>query len=170
MIDPTITIGARSSLPVDIATLPLTSKKARRLFEEVEDAGIGKQGLAIPLRGPTNGLWALMVAMSDDRAPEWELRREELSRELLFVAHQVHHYAFTLYGEPSWEIGINILGVRETEALQRSADGATLEEVASAMRVTSGTVKGYLANVRVKLHADNPSHATAIALRAGLIH
>jgi len=170
MIDPTITIGARSSLPVDIATLPLTSKKARRLFEEVEDAGIGKQGLAIPLRGPTNGLWALMVAMSDDRAPEWELRREELSRELLFVAHQVHHYAFTLYGEPSREIGINILGVRETEALQRSADGATLEEVASAMRVTSGTVKGYLANVRVKLHADNPSHAIAIALRAGLIH
>jgi DNA-binding CsgD family transcriptional regulator len=170
MIDPTITIGARSSLPVDIATLPLTSKKARRLFEEVEDAGIGKQGLAIPLRGPTNGLWALMVAMSDDRAPEWELRREELSRELLFVAHQVHHYAFTLYGEPSREIGINILGVRETEALQRSADGATLEEIASAMRVTSGTVKGYLANVRVKLHADNPSHAIAIALRAGLIH
>ena len=89
MIDPTITIGARSSLPVDIATLPLTSKKARRLFEEVEDAGIGKQGLAIPLRGPTNGLWALMVAMSDDRAPEWELRREELTKELLFVAHQV---------------------------------------------------------------------------------
>ena len=114
-------------------------------------------------------LWGLLSATSDDTAREWEMRREKLSRELLFVGYQVHHWAFMLYGESSREIDIGILGVRETEALQRSADGATLEEIASAMRVTSGTVKGYLANVRVKLHADNPSHAIAIALRAGLM-
>ena len=39
MIDPTITIGARSSLPVDIATLPLTSKKAKTSFR-----GGGRRG------------------------------------------------------------------------------------------------------------------------------
>jgi DNA-binding CsgD family transcriptional regulator len=98
------------------------------------------------------------------------MRREKLSRELLFVGYQVHHWAFMLYGESSREIDIGILGVRETEALQRSADGGTFEEIARAMRVSSGTVKGYLTSVRVKLHADNGSHAIAIALRAGLIH
>jgi len=170
LIDPVVAAGARSVLPVDMATLPWRRKKAKRLFDEAQDAGIGKQGLVIPLRGPTNGVWGLLSATSDDTAREWEMRREKLSRELLFVGYQVHHWAFMLYGESSREIDIGILGVRETEALQRSADGGTFEEIARAMRVSSGTVKGYLTSVRVKLHADNGSHAIAIALRAGLIH
>jgi len=169
LIDPVVAAGARSVLPVDMATLPWKRKKAKRLFDEAQDAGIGKQGLVIPLRGPTNGVWGLLSATSDDTAREWEMRREKLSRELLFVGYQVHHWAFMLYGESSREIDIGILGVRETEALQRSADGGTFEEIARAMRVSSGTVKGYLTSVRVKLHADNGSHAIAIALRAGLM-
>ncbi len=167
--DPAITFGARSSLPLDFARLPWTGKKGKRLFEEVQDAGLGKQGLVIPLRGPTNGVWALMCAMSDDNAHEWELRREELSKELLYVGHQVHHYACVLYGEPSPEIGSGTLGAREIEVLQRVANGASLEEITSVMRVTSGTVKAYLSSARLKLRADNSTHAITIALRAGLI-
>ena len=113
--DPAITFGARSSLPLDFARLPWNGKKAERLFEEVQGAGIGKQGLVIPLRGPANGLWALMCVMSDDNAHEWELRREELSKELLYVGHQVHQYACMLYGKPSPEIRSGTLGVREME-------------------------------------------------------
>ncbi len=167
--DPTITCGARSSLPLDFARLPWTGKKVERLYEEVQDAGIGKQGLVIPLRGPTNGVWALMSVMSDDNAHDWELRREKLSKELLYVGHQVHHYAYVLYGEPSREIGSGTLGVREIEVLQRCANGASLEEIASVMRITKGTVKAYFASARLKLHAVNSSHAITIALRAGLI-
>ena len=167
--DPTITFGARSSLPLDYARLPWTGKKGKRLFEEVRDAGIGKQGLVIPLRGPTNGVWALMTIMSDDTALEWDLRREELSKELLYIGHQVHNYACVLYGEPSPEVGIDTLGVREIEALQLFANGASFEEIASTMRVTRETVKAHLTSVRLKLHAVNGAHAIIIALRAGLI-
>ena len=169
-VDPVIIAGARSALPVDMATLAWKRKKARRLFDEAQAAGIGEQGLVIPLRGPVNGIWGLLSVTSDVTAPEWEKRREELSRELLFVGHQVHHFVFMLYGEPSPEISMGALGVRETDALQQFADGATLEEIASAMRVTIGTVKQYLVSARAKLHSDNSSHAIAVALRAGLIH
>jgi DNA-binding CsgD family transcriptional regulator len=169
-VDPVIIAGARSALPVDMATLAWKSKKARRLFDEAQAAGIGEQGLVIPLRGPVNGIWGLLSVTSDATAREWEKRHEELSRELLFVGHQVHHFVFMLYGEPSPEISLGILGVRETNALQQFADGATLNEIASAMRVKLGTVKAYLASARVKLHADNGFHAITVALRAGLIH
>ncbi len=169
-VDPVIIAGARSALPVDMATLAWKRKKARRLFDETQAAGIGEQGLVIPLRGPVNGIWGLLSVTSDVTAPEWEKRREELSRELLFVGHQVHHFVFMLYGEPSPEISMATLGVRETNALQQLADGATFEEIASVMRVTIGTVKQYLVSARAKLHADNSSHAIAYALRAGLIH
>jgi len=167
--DPTITFGARTSLPLDFARLPWKGKKGKRLFEEVQDAGLGKQGLVIPLRGPTNGVWAIMSVMSDDNAEEWEMRREELSKELLYVGHRVHHYACVLYGEPLPEVGSGTLGVDEIEALQHFANGASFEEIASAMRVTSRMIKAYLATARVKLDAVNSAHAIIIALRAGLI-
>ncbi len=169
-VDPVILAAAQSALPVDMGTLAWKKKKARRLFDEAQAAGIGEQGLVIPLRGPVNGIWGLLSVTSDVTAPEWEKRREELSRELLFVGHHVHHFVFMLYGEPSSEISIGTLGVRETNALQQLADGATFEEIASVMRVTIGTVKQYLVSARAKLHADNSSHAIAYALRAGLIH
>jgi DNA-binding CsgD family transcriptional regulator len=167
--DPTIMVGARSALPVNYAELSWSGKKGKRLFEEVQDAGIGKQGLVIPLRGPVNGVWALMSVMSDDNPDEWEMRREELSKELMYVGHQVHNYACVLYGEPLPEIGMDTLGGREIEALQGLANGASIEEIASVMRVTSRTVKAHLASVRLKLHAASSSHAIMIALRVGLI-
>ena len=113
--DPAITFGARSSLPLDFARLPWNGKKAERLFEEVQDAGNRETGPSDPT--PGTGKWplALMCVMSDDNAHEWELRRERLSKELLYVGHQVHQYACMLYGKPSPEIRSGTLGVREIE-------------------------------------------------------
>lgn len=168
-IDPVINIGARSLLPVDWAGLPRTGKKVRRLFEEAQDAGIGKQGLTIPMRGPTNGLWALMIATSNDTDSDWKLRSEELTKNLFFVAHQVHHWAYKLHGNATWEHDIDTLSQRETEVLQRFADGTKLADIATSMGLKDMTVKAYLSTVRLKLHAANGSHAVAIAFRAGLI-
>lgn len=56
-IDPVVNIGPRSALPLDWARLP-RRKKARRLFGEAKEARVGHQGLAVAVRGPTNGLWA----------------------------------------------------------------------------------------------------------------
>jgi LuxR family quorum-sensing system transcriptional regulator SinR len=86
-IDPVINVGARSLLPVDWARLPRGDEKVRRLFGEAKDAGVGHQGLTIPVRGPTNGLWALFIATSCESDIEWAGRRYELVRDLVHVAN-----------------------------------------------------------------------------------
>jgi DNA-binding CsgD family transcriptional regulator len=58
---------------------------------------------------------------------------------------------------------------REVEVLKLGADGATSEEIASALHLTEHTVKSHLKRIQGKLGARNRTHAVAVALRSGLI-
>ncbi len=167
-IDPVINVGARSLLPVDWARLPRNDKKVQRLFGEAKDAGVGQQGLTIPVRGPTNGLWALFIATSDESDRDWALRRYELMRDLVHVAHYVHQRAYSLHIEDA-QVDLNVITKREIEALEWSAEGKTLADTSILMRISVETVKAHLDSARFKLHALNRVHAVTKAIRAGLI-
>lgn len=167
-IDPAVTVGARSVLPVDWARLPREGKKVQRLFGEAKDAGVGHQGLTIPVRGPTNSHWALFVATSSESDPEWSGRRYELMRDLVHVAHYVHQRAFQLHAK-ELPVDLNVVTKREIEALEWSAEGKTLEDIAILMRISAETVKSHLDSARFKLQAINRVHAVTKAIRAGLI-
>jgi DNA-binding CsgD family transcriptional regulator len=167
-IDPVMSFGARSVLPVDWAVLPRLETKVRRLFDDAREAGVGVQGLTIPVRGPVNGLWALFNVTSYDSDGEWAARRHELMRDMVHVAHFVHQKAYDLHGAGE-EIDLGALTRREIEALQWAAEGATVEEIGVAMRIANETVKAHLDSARYKLRALNRTHAIAKALRAGLI-
>ena len=62
-----------------------------------------------------------------------------------------------------------VLTPREAEVLRLGADGATSEEIASALHLTEHTVKSHLKRIQGKLGARNRTHAVALALRSGLI-
>jgi DNA-binding CsgD family transcriptional regulator len=124
--------------------------------------------LAIPVRGPVNGLWALFSVTSFDSDAQWEARRHELMRDMVHVAHFVHQKAYDMHGAVE-EIALGSLTRREIEALQWAAEGASVEEIAAAMRIASETVKAHLDSARYKLQALNRTHAIAKALRAGPI-
>ena len=167
-VDPTITFGARSLLPVDWARLPRLDKKVQRLFGEAREAGVGHQGLTIPVRGPTNSHWALFFATSHENDRDWSNRRYELVRDLVHIAHYVHQRAFQLNVEDA-PVDLNVISKREVEALEWSAEGKTLEDIATLMRISAETVKSHLDSARFKLKAVNRIHAVTKAIRAGLI-
>lgn len=167
-VDPVINVGARSVLPVDWARLPRGDAKVRRLFGEAKDAGVGHQGLTIPVRGPTNGLWALFIATSNESDIAWSGRRYELMRDLVHVANYVHQRAYEMHMEET-PVDLNAITKREIEALEWSAEGKALEDIAILMRISAETVKAHLDSARFKLQALNRVHAVTKAIRAGLI-
>ncbi|WP_026608519.1 helix-turn-helix transcriptional regulator [Methylocapsa acidiphila] len=167
-IDPAWTIAARSLLPIDWARLPRTDKKVQRIFGEATDAGVGQQGLTIPVRGPINGLWGIFVANSHDGDAEWSNRRYELIRDLVLVANYVHQRAYELHVEER-PVDLNAITRREIEALEWTADGKSVEDIAVLMRISAVTVKAHLDSARHKLAALNRVHAVTKAIRAGLI-
>lgn len=168
LIDPVHNIGARSVLPLDWSKLPRVEKKVQRMFGEAREAGVGQQGLTIPVRGPTNGFWALFSVTSHDSDVEWSGRRFDLIKDLVHVAHYVHQRAFQLHVEDV-PVDLNIITKREIEALEWSAEGKTLGDIAILMRISAETVKSHLDSARFKLQAINRVHAVTKAIRAGLI-
>ena len=58
---------------------------------------------------------------------------------------------------------------RELEVLQLGADGLSLQEIGDHLFLSIETIKGYRKRVIAKLEARNGIHATAIAIRRGLI-
>ena len=61
------------------------------------------------------------------------------------------------------------LSERESQVLQRLANGLTTEGVGKELFLSPATVRSYAENAIRKLGADNRVHAVAIALRLGLI-
>jgi DNA-binding CsgD family transcriptional regulator len=167
-IDPVHTFGARSVLPLDWARLPREHKKVRRMFGEARECGVGRQGLTVPVRGPANGVWALFSVTSHDDDFEWSSRRFELTRDLVHVAHYVHQRAFQLH-DADVSVDLDAITKREIEALEWSAEGKTISDIAILMRISPETVKAHLDSARFKLQAINRVHAVTKAIRAGLI-
>lgn len=161
--------AASSSDPADWASFRRLEEKAQRVFSSARETGRKQQGLTIPVRGPTNDVWALFSVISYDSDEEWAARRYELMKDMVHVAHFVHQRALELQAEESGS-DVAALSAREIEALQWAADGLHPEDTGFAMRLSPETVRAYLDSARYKLKALNRTHAISKAIAAGLIH
>lgn len=168
-VDPVFNVGARSILPVDWSTLDRSDRKVVRLFNESREAGVGAQGVTIPIRGPENGLWALFSVTSNESETEWRGRRRHMLADLVLIAHFIHQKAHQLH-KTSETIDLNAITRRETEALAWTAEGKTVADIAALMCISAETVKAHLDSARFKLGALNRVHAVTKALRHGIIH
>jgi DNA-binding CsgD family transcriptional regulator len=167
-IDPVINIGARTAHPVDWAHLPRDDDKVRRLFGEAVEAGVGRNGLTFPIRGPRHGHWALFIATSSESDAEWALRRRDLLKGLMLIANYVHQRAYDLHGQEA-PVDLDAITKREIEALEWIAEGKNIEDTAMMMRISTAAVMAHLDSARHKLHAVNRVHAITKAIREGLI-
>ena len=167
-VDPVVSTGARSLLPVDWSRFDRSNRKVVKMFNESREAGVGAQGLTIPLRGAENGMWALFSVTSNDSDREWTSHRQAIIADLVLIAHFLHQKASELHA--SGEIvDLNAITRRETEALSWTSEGNSVADIATLMRISAETVKAHLDSARFKLGALNRVHAVAKAIRHGLI-
>jgi DNA-binding CsgD family transcriptional regulator len=167
-VDPVVSTGARSLLPVDWSRLDRSNRKVVKMFNESREAGIGAQGLTIPIRGAENGMWGLFSVTSNDVDTEWSRHRREFVADLVMIAHFVHQKAFELHNSGE-VLDLNAITKRETEALAWTAEGKTVADVAALMHISAETAKAHLDSARFKLGALNRVHAVAKAIRSGII-
>ena len=168
-IDPVFNIGARSVMPIDWSRMPKTKPKVVRLFNEASEAGVGRHGVTIPVRGPNASTWALFSATTDDTPDQWEARRYELTRDLVHVAQFVHQHVVEMHGSRQPQVDLNTLTRREIEALKWSSEGKTTEDIGILLGIGTETARAHLDSARHKLGALNRVHAVTKAMRAGLI-
>jgi DNA-binding CsgD family transcriptional regulator len=166
-IDPVVTESLKRFHPIDWRRLDWSGAPQRRLMEEAVAAGVGKQGLTIPIRS-VNGQNALFSVTSymDDR--EWDEFLSMYNRDLLLAAHSIHQKVMQVMGEAPDILGAE-LSPRERDALTLLASGQSRAEAAENLKISEHTFRVYVDTARHKLGALNTTHAVALALSRGLI-
>lgn len=168
LIDPVVHVGARSLLPVDWSGLKGDNPKVIKLFDESREAGVGYQGITVPIRGSENGVWGLFSVTSNEKDTEWRVRRRQFIGDLVLIANFVHQKAYELNASREC-VDLNAITRRETEALAWTSEGKTVADVAVLMNISEETVKAHLDSARFKLGALNRVHSVAKAIRHGII-
>lgn len=62
-----------------------------------------------------------------------------------------------------------MLSPRQSECLRLLATGASDRDIAAAMNIKLSTARQHIIDVRIKLGANNRSHAVTIGYRKGLL-
>jgi DNA-binding CsgD family transcriptional regulator len=159
-VDPVVQIYRSDFLPVDWSSLDQTSKHAKSLFREAKALGVGRNGLTVPVRGPS-GERSLFSATSDSSRREWMFLRAKTKHDLMLLSHYMHERFVDVL-----EIGndrFQRLSRRERQCLQMLAQGIVPKRIASVLQLSESAVRLYLATARKKLKAATIYQAIARA-------
>lgn len=167
LVDPVVLEGERSVLPIDWSALDRRSGPVRQLFGEAEDAGVGRQGLTLPIRGAHGDVAIFTVTSQADRG-EWDRRRPFYMRDMQIIANHIHARVLALSGvdQPDYA---GRLSRRERECLQWAASGHTIAGTAERLRLSERVVRGYLDSARHKLDCLTKSQAVARAVSLRIV-
>ncbi len=101
------------------------------------------------------------------------LLKEISTEELLESIRAVHAGARRVSTAAASRLAERITGQeltdRETDVLKLLVNGKTNKEIAAALEIAEGTVKGYVASVISKLGASDRTEAATTALRRGIV-
>jgi DNA-binding NarL/FixJ family response regulator len=96
-----------------------------------------------------------------------------LRKELTDTIRAVHAGQKRMTAEMASEIAEHAsddaLTAREIDVLRLIAGGNANKEIAGLLSISEETVKGYVKNILVKLHANDRTHAVTIGLKRGFI-
>jgi len=166
-IDPVVLGCFRRFHPVDWKRLDWSGKPVRAFLAEALDAGVGSQGISVPIRGP-NGQFALFT-LSDRRSDrEWEKFQKEHISEFLILSHYLNQKALELERGDDFRI-MNSLSPREVDALTMLAMGLNRAQAAESLSISEHTFRFYIESARMKLGAANTTHAVARAIALGFV-
>lgn len=166
-IDPVVLGCFQRFQPVDWKRLDWTGKPARAFLAEALEAGVGNQGVSVPIRGPA-GQFALFTVndrASDDR---WERFQKRHLQDLLVIAHFFNQRALEIeHGDDAAKLPS--LSPRETDALTLLGKGLSRGQAAEKLSISEHTLRVYLESARFKLGATNTVNAVALAISRGLV-
>lgn len=166
-VDPVVRTAFRQFHPLNWKRLDWSNKQARALFSEAADAGIGNQGLTIPIRGP-NGQFAMFTINDTASDDSWESFSSDYKRDMLLISHFLHQKAMDIVA-PEAELNMAQLSPRERDALSLLATGRSRSQVAEKLSISEHTLRVYLDTARTKLRALNMIHAISLAYKNGMI-
>ncbi|MCZ8108599.1 MAG: LuxR family transcriptional regulator [Burkholderiales bacterium] len=166
-IDPVVQAAMRQFMPIDWHDLSQSDPVSSKIFSEAASFGIGRQGLAFPIRGP-RGDFALFNVTSGCDDPAWEALKERRTGDWMTLGHYIHRRLLDIAGA-KMSGGVARLSPRETETLQLTASGLTSDVVAERMGISERVVRAHLQTCRYKLNALNTTHAVARAVKLGVI-
>lgn len=166
-VDPVVQACYRRFHPIDWKQLDWSGKAARGFLGEAMDAGVGNQGLSIPIRGPS-GQFALF-SISDRRDDAaWARFTGDRLPALILTSHYINQKALELERGTD-HIQLASLSPRETDALTMLALGKSRAQAAEALSISEHTLRVYIESARFKLAAMNTTHAVARAMANGLL-
>jgi DNA-binding CsgD family transcriptional regulator len=165
-VDPVVAGCFAGFGPIDWRRLDWTPRPARRLLGEGIAAGLGNQGVSLPIRGPS-GQFAIFTVNHDASDARWARMRGTLVQDMLLVAHYVNARALSLDGAAAGPT--RRLSPREAEVLTQLAAGCSRAQAAERLAISEHTLRAYVESARNKLGAQNTVHAVAHAMARGLI-
>ena len=166
-IDPVVLGCYQRFHPVDWRKLDWSSKAAKALATDAARFQIGNQGYSIPIRGP-NGQFALFTVCDHRDDLAWDEFTRENQRNLILIAHYFNNSALMIERGRT-PTAAKPLSPRETDALTFLAMGYGRGQVADMLEISEHTLRAYIESARLKLGANNTTHAVARALAEGLI-
>ncbi len=165
VVDPVLSTGASSHLPFDWSSLDKRGPRARQLFGESIDFGIGTQGMTFPVRGAV-GDFALFSVTGETTLAAWQVHMRHFSRDLLMLAHLIHARMMGLV-VPSDTI--STMSPREREVLTLGARGHTNKQIAYQLSISERAIRAYFESARMKLNCANRGHVLARAVDLRII-
>lgn len=164
-VDPVLREGTRTILPLDWSCFNETDPRVRQMFGEAREAGLGRCGLTIPIRG-RHGEIALFSLTTNVSQGSWDAYKRRHLPSFQTIALYFHDLVLRSEGFPRHSPPLSI---KEIDCLSWASRGKSFEDIAAILGLASRTVRFHLDLARHKLNALNVTHAVARAQAAGLI-
>ena len=166
-IDPVVVGCYQRFHPVEWKRLDWSGRKTRVFLDEAADAGVGNQGVSVPIRGPS-GQFALFTVNHRCSDDAWTDFARENVPDLILIAHYFNQKALEIE-RGSDHTPSSQLSPREVDALTLLALGYNRAQAAESLSISEHTLRVYVESARFKLGAANTTHAVALALARGQI-
>jgi len=166
-IDPVVLSAFQQFHPYNWKNLSWEKKSARRMLCDAIDAGVGTQGISVPIRGP-HGEFALFSLSHNCTDTVWAKFVAAFMSELLLIGHFLHQAARRIENVNNAGEYVS-LSPRESDALRLLGSGLNRARVAEKLVISEHTLRVYIESARFKLGATNTTHAVAKALTQGII-
>lgn len=166
-IDPVVRGCLQSYGPVRWDKLDWTTPIASRMMSDAVDAGVGNQGLSLPIRGP-DGQFAVFTVSHKASDGAWGRQVQDLMSDAILVSHFLNQKALELVDGADGHI-VGQLSPRECDVLSLLAVGQTRSQAADSLGISPHTARVYIESARRKVGATNTLHAVARAQSLGLL-
>ena len=166
-VDPTLRLCGGTFNVVDWASIDWSSKARTAFREESRGAGIGANGLSVPVR-LRDGAFSVFTVSHHCSDAQWGRFRKEKLTELILAGYRLQQDLFAQVLEVD-QPSRPRLNEREKQVLRLLVAGHGVQRIADILALSDSSIQAYLKSARFKLQATNTVHACAIAMSRGII-